>query len=243
MTTNNTLKTVIIVAMEVEAKPIIEQIGMHELSDIFDPRLPMIAYEADQNANIILVTNGKCPVNQCDRIGTQAAAVTAWESIRVLNPDLIISAGTAGGFKQHQTEIGDVYLSNEIKYHNRRAPFPEFEQYLLGNYGIFSTSEIANKLGMKSGLVSSGDSVYAEQDDLKFMTEHGTRCKEMEAAAIAEIAQLANIDMFAIKVITDFVDLEHCPYEQFMKNYRHAIERLKSAVANVLNELYNQALE
>lgn len=65
-----------------------------------------------------------------DRIGSQAATLAAWETIRVFNPDLIISAGTAGGFKNREANIGDVYLSTEaIKYHHRHIPVEHFETF------------------------------------------------------------------------------------------------------------------
>lgn len=39
---------------------------------------------------------------------------------KALKPDLVINAGTAGGFKKHGTAIGDVFISTRVKNHDRR---------------------------------------------------------------------------------------------------------------------------
>lgn len=39
---------------------------------------------------------------------------------QVLKPDLVINAGTAGGFKKHDTAIGDVFISTRVRNHDRR---------------------------------------------------------------------------------------------------------------------------
>jgi 5'-methylthioadenosine nucleosidase len=43
--------------------------------------------------------NGKCAVNGVDNVGTVPASLTAYLAIQALDPDLVISAGTAGGFR------------------------------------------------------------------------------------------------------------------------------------------------
>jgi nucleoside phosphorylase len=51
-----------------------------------------------------------------------------------MNPDIIINAGTAGGFRRKGGEIGDVYISTFMKYHDRRIPIHSFEAYSRGNF-------------------------------------------------------------------------------------------------------------
>lgn len=237
----NITNIVIVVAMEVEAQPIRDNIGMHPLVDAFDRRLPMRAYQANTNPHLHLVVNGTCPQHACDRVGTQAAALTTWESIKRFSPDLLISAGTAGGFKQHGAEIADVYIGSDIKYHNRRAPIPGFTDFLTGDYDKLPlAADLAHAVQCKLGVVSSGDSVYAEHADLAQMQQIDTRCKEMEAAAIAEVAQLAGVPVLAVKVITDFVDSTECTAEQFFCNYQAAVAALAVKVPEILQYLYRQ---
>ena len=40
---------------------------------------------------------------------------------QAIKPDLVINAGTAGGFKKHDTAIGDVFVSTRVKNHDRRC--------------------------------------------------------------------------------------------------------------------------
>lgn len=40
---------------------------------------------------------------------------------QTLKPDIVINAGTAGGFKKHDTAIGDVFISSRVKNHDRRS--------------------------------------------------------------------------------------------------------------------------
>lgn len=59
-----------------------------------------------------------------DNVGTVPAALTAYLAIQALKPDLVISLGTAGGFKSKGGEIGDVYLSTGFANHDRHIPIP-----------------------------------------------------------------------------------------------------------------------
>ena len=58
--------------------------------------------------SVNLVWNGKCAINGVDNVGTVAASLATYLAIQAINPDLVISAGTAGGFKsQVEQEIGE----------------------------------------------------------------------------------------------------------------------------------------
>ncbi|CAN0520241.1 unnamed protein product, partial [Ectocarpus sp. 8 AP-2014] len=74
-----------------------------------------------QGAAINVVTNGKCSRFGVDQIGTVAAGLSTWLSVEAIKPDLVINAGTAGGFKKHDTAIGDVFISTGVKNHDRRC--------------------------------------------------------------------------------------------------------------------------
>lgn len=103
-----------------------------------------------------VVWNGKCVDHGVDNVGTVPASLASYLAILALNPDLVISAGTAGGFQAqvrmhawsaHEeprgsshpnphvyqgAAIGDIYLSNEIINHDRRIPIPGFDKYGIG---------------------------------------------------------------------------------------------------------------
>lgn len=234
---------VLIVAMSLEAKPILAALNMKSVGNLFDSRLPLVAYQPSDYKNITLVSPGICPINKIDRIGTQAAALAAWESIRLLNPDLIINAGTAGGFKRHQANIGDIYVSTEsFKYHHRHIPIKGFENFQVGNFQCVEAPQLAQAIGAKRGIISTGDAVVASSLDNECMQSNNAHCKEMEAAAIAEVAQLCQVPMLAIKVITDFVDVEESTEEQFFNNYKLAIQVLTEKIVSTIDFIVGKKL-
>ena len=59
-----------------------------------------------------------------DNVGTVPAAVTAYLAVHEFKPDLLISMGTAGGFKARGACIGDVFLATGFANHDRRIPIP-----------------------------------------------------------------------------------------------------------------------
>merc|ERR1711939_90959 len=99
----------------------------------------MKAYKGEvSNATVWLVWAGNdIRFNAVNNVGTTASAVSAYASIIEFQPDLVISAGTAGGFKSAGGCIGDVYLSTKCVFHGRRIPAwdgGEYEEYGYGHY-------------------------------------------------------------------------------------------------------------
>ena len=56
------------------------------------------------------------PPYKVDSVGTIGAARTAYAAIHALRPDLVVSAGTAGGFSARGAAIGDLYLATAFRY-------------------------------------------------------------------------------------------------------------------------------
>lgn len=52
---------------------------------------------------VMVVHNGKDKNHAVDNVGTVPAALTSYLAIQAFKPDLVISAGTAGGFKEKVT--------------------------------------------------------------------------------------------------------------------------------------------
>ena len=67
---------------------------------------------------------GKCHMHGVDNVGTVPAAVTAYLAVHEFQPDLLISMGTAGGFRARGAAIGDVFLATGFANHDRRIPIP-----------------------------------------------------------------------------------------------------------------------
>lgn len=54
--------------------------------------------------SVHLVWNGQCSTNLVCNVGTVPAALSAYLAILAFKPDLVISSGTAGGFKAQVRE-------------------------------------------------------------------------------------------------------------------------------------------
>jgi 5'-methylthioadenosine nucleosidase len=120
-----------------------------------------------------------------------------------IQPDLVINAGTAGGFRKRTAEIGDVFLSTSIKHHDRRIPIPGFVEYGRGNHQAHFPENLIKAHGYKSGIITTSNSLdHTEMDDI-IMEENQASVKEMEAASIAWVVEQFQVPFFAVKVITD----------------------------------------
>jgi nucleoside phosphorylase len=117
-------KVAILFAMEQEAAPTIARLGLKPLG-AFAPPLACLAFEgAHAGLAVTVVVNGTDAVFKTANVGTVAAALTAHAVCDRLKPDLLISAGTAGGFKARGGAIGDVYVTSESVNHDRRCGAP-----------------------------------------------------------------------------------------------------------------------
>ena len=64
---------------------------------------------------VALVLPGSDPVHGVNRVGTVPAATTALAALTKFAPDLLLNAGTAGGFAYQGGAIGDVYLCTSLR--------------------------------------------------------------------------------------------------------------------------------
>ena len=59
-----------------------------------------------------------------DNVGTGPAGLTSYLALLTFKPDLLITSGTAGGFKAQGAAIADVFLGTKFINHDRRNPIP-----------------------------------------------------------------------------------------------------------------------
>jgi 5'-methylthioadenosine nucleosidase len=231
----------ILIAMQGEANPIIDKLKMQEDDPQkygFHPLLGIKIYSTTrQEKAIFLVVNGQDAINKVERVGTQAAAITAFTVIEKLKPDTIINAGTAGGLKDSQ--IGDVFVSGgPLVYHDRRITFGNYPAYGRGSFDYVDLPIAASALGLKPGIVSSGSSLDASADDIRLLKEFNADVVDMEAAAIAEIAARLGVRMIALKSITNFIDKNL--HSDFEKNYSLAVGNLAEKAAALIPFILNK---
>jgi len=240
---------VVSIAMEAEAAPLIEHLGLKKNDDVFPSQVPFEAYSGTicgsgaATKQITVITNGKDGVYETgvDNVGTVPAALATFLALQKLSDaDILINAGTCGGFGRKGAEIGDVFLTTAVANHDRRIPIPVFTPYGIGTLSSSSssfTNKIAEQHNFKTGICTTGNSLDATPEDKKIMLDNDASVKDMEAAAIAWSCKLHDIPFLGVKVVTDIVDGDIPTQDEFISNLMTASISLKDAVPKILNSI------
>ena len=108
---------VLVMAMEQEAEPFIQKHNLKlEVSPSpFVPGTPFKAFGGVVGGVAVhLIWTGRDARYNVNNVATTAAAVAVYAAVAFYKEvDLVISAGTAGGFTSVGARIGDVYLSSK----------------------------------------------------------------------------------------------------------------------------------
>lgn len=241
---------VIAIAMEAEAQPLIKHLSLIQNESFFSSnsntnvKTPFLAYQGThESCNITVITNGKDAIHGTgvDNVGTIPAALATYLALDKLNSgtdgkniDLLINAGTCGGFKRMGAEIGDVFLTTSVANHDRRIPIPGFTKYGVGKVESASVESLATEINAKLGVCTTGNSLDAHDIDHHHMSENEASVKDMEAAAIAWSCEMHETPHFGLKVVTDIVDGDKPTQEEFMENLGTAAVSLQGALPKVI---------
>ncbi|XP_021900382.1 5'-methylthioadenosine/S-adenosylhomocysteine nucleosidase 1 [Carica papaya] len=163
---------VIVIAMQTEALPLVKKFNLTEDNDsLFPEAVPWVRYRGTyKDLNVNIIWPGKDLTLGVDSVGTLPASLVTYSSIQAFKPDLIINAGTAGGFKAKGANIGDVFLASDVAFHDRRIPIPVFDLYGVGSRQAFSTPNLLKELNLKVGKLSTGDSLdISPQDEAELL--------------------------------------------------------------------------
>lgn len=197
------------------------------------------------SVEVSVVCSGKCKVHGVDNIGTVPAALMTYLALSELRDpkvDLVISAGTAGGFAARGAEIGDVFCATAFANHDRRIPLPKFDAYGTWKSDAHPAPRLAAALGLKSGPVSTGNSLDWHELDMRAMGESGAAVKDMEASGVAWACSLHGVPLLALKSVTDIVDGGKPAEEEFLANLEKASEALHFALKGALEFVAGKSL-
>lgn len=239
--------------MEAEALPVISGLGLKRDSPpSLPPPAPATTFSgrvsssggdkgasspSSSSVEVSVVCSGKCKVHGVDNIGTVPAALMTYLALSELRDpkvDLVISAGTAGGFRARGAEIGDVFCATAFANHDRRIPLPKFDAYGTWRSDAHPAPRLAAALGLKSGPVSTGNSLDWHELDMRSMSEAGAAVKDMEASGVAWACSLHGVPLLALKSVTDIVDGGKPAEEEFLANLEKASEALHFALKGAL---------
>ena len=250
---------VIIVAMQQEAEPFILRHNLVEnIPSPFHPGSPMVSYsgiisavhEGNVDLAVHLVWNGRCKIHKVNHVATTAAAICTYAAITHFKPDIVISAGTAGGFSELGARIGDVYMSTKCVFHGRRIPVAltnsndkgYLEEYGFGHFRSPPLPILAKTVRVKQGVISTSDSLDFTETDLQLLRSEGAVAKEMEAASVAWVCQQLYTQFFALKSITDLVDGPQRSEDEFYQNLELASHALQEKLSSLLQHLAGTSL-
>lgn len=228
-------RVLLVVAMNAEAHPLVRALELKE-EGVFNPPARCESYVGRRGGmEVRVVTCGTCATHGVDNCGTVPAALTTYLAMEKYRPDLVLNVGTAGGFMQEGGCIGDVYLANATAHHDRRIPLPGFDKYGVGHHELMDAKALRQKLGLKPGVVTTGNSLDAVEMDLQLMKKNGAHVKDMECAAIAWSAHLFCTPLIVIKAVTDLVDGGRPTQEEFLENLHTAANALQTKVMEALD--------
>ncbi|KAK4437695.1 5'-methylthioadenosine/S-adenosylhomocysteine nucleosidase 2 [Sesamum alatum] len=226
-----------IIAMQKEASPLVDKFQLAEQSDsLFPEGVPWMRYSGKyKDLNINILCTGKDKTLGVDSVGTVSASLLTYASVQALQPDLIINAGTAGGFKAKGASIGDVYLVSNVAFHDRRIPVPVLDLYGVGSRQAFPTPNLERELKLKVGKLSTGDSLDMTPQDAALILANSATLKDMEGAAVAYVADLLKVPVIFLKGVTDIVDGNKPTSEEYLQNLAAVVAALAKAVTKVVD--------
>ena len=224
----------VVIAMEAEAAPVRAALALDGDGDRLHPAFPARLW---RGSTVAVAVNGADPRFGVDSIASQPAVTTTLHAVEAVQPSIVVSAGTAGGFEVRGGAIGSTYLADRCVFHDRRVSIPGFDRYGDGDYPVADLGDVAARLGFETGTVTTGNALDAPDEDMTKM--HGTDAvaKDMEAAAVAWTCERLGVPFTALKVITDLVDHHEEAAEQFSRNLRRATARLADAVPALIEAL------
>lgn len=228
---------VFIIAMQTEALPVVNRFQLTEdTNSLFPQGVPWVHYYGTyKDLNINVIWPGKDPTLGVDSIGTVSSSLVTYAAIQALKPDLIINAGTAGGFKAKGASIGDVFIISDCAFHDRRIPIPVYDLFGVGSRKAFETPNLVKELNLKVGKLSTGDSLDMTQQDEASIIANDATVKDMEGAAIAYVADMLKVPAIFVKAVTDLVDGDKPTAEEFLQNLAAVTAALDEAVEKVIN--------
>ena len=236
-----THSVVIVIAMEAEAMPFVNSLQLQKQDNFFPPQTPFDAFTGTHgDCQLTVVTNGKDDVYETgvDNCGTVPAAMVTFLALQKLpTTNLVLNAGTCGGFARKGAAIGNVFLTTAVAHHDRRIPIPEFQGYGIGRLESVMAHKLADAHGYKMGVCTTGNSLDATEEDHLHMENNDASVKDMEAAAVAWSTHMFKVPYLGVKVVTDIVDGDRPTQDEFLENLHTAAASLQDALPKIIDHV------
>lgn len=211
---------VFVIAMESEAKPVIDNMTEVQYSEIHGRK----------------VVNGKlcgekCAVVICGVGKVNAAAGTQY-AIDCLNADKIINIGVAGGLNDG-TRVAEIYAINEcVQYDFDLVAINGTPMGTLNEYDTpYLPIAVARNYSKKK--LGTGDRFNDDIADYELLTKTlKADIRDMEGGAIAHVCRHANIPCYMFKAISDVAG-SGATGEQFVNNLNKCTVKLGEQICTI----------
>lgn len=232
----------IVMAMGAEAAPVVAAFGARPVAvPAGRPHQWYVASRA--GAKVIVAVNGRDARFGVDGVGPEPAVLNTVATVERFRPDLVVSAGTSGGWVARGGEIGKVYLSYpHVVRHDRRIDLDGFREFGVGRFPVVPMRGVAAAIGAEPGVVTTGGSLDETPEDAHRMADLDARSKEMEAASVAWVCETLGVPFVALKTITDLADVEHPTAAQFEENLHTASARLTEHLLRFVDSVAGREL-
>lgn len=231
-------KALIIMAMRGEAEPIARRLNLSVATQPLTP-LPILWREGEyRGLHVGMAMNGVDTATQMDLIGTQAATLTTQAAIAHFKPSVVLNFGTCGALSARGAQVGDLFMvTDRVWFHTRRIPLPGWDRYGLGGHKTAGSPELALRLGLKAGVLSTTDSLDFAPVDREMFAKVNADVADMEGAAIAWVSEIHGLPFYSIKGVTDLMDLDEKAGDQFQANFDRLVESISEAAIRLISEL------
>jgi nucleoside phosphorylase len=235
-------RILVVMAMRAEATPVVETFGARPV--------PVPAGRSHEwhlatggPATVVIAVNGVDPRFGVDGIGPEPAVMNTIAAVDRFRPDLVVSAGTAGGWQARGGAIGKAYLSYpHVVRHDRRIDIDGFREYGIGRFPVVPMRGAAVDIGAEPGVVTTGGALDETAEDIEVMLQLDARAKEMEAASVAWVCEMSGVPFVALKTITDLADAPHPTADQFLANLHTASARLTEHLVRFVDRVAGRDL-
>lgn len=139
----------------------------------------------------------------CGGIGPAAARQAAQAVCEFYRPRILVSTGYAGGLSPEH-RVGDVLVASAVidVLHNRNYPGRGYDGVLVSSPGIADAAEKA-----------------------ALHTQYAADAVDLEAGAVAQVAEERGLEFYAVKVISDESSTALPPFARFIEHGRFQTRR------------------
>lgn len=229
---------VIIVVVAKEIRPIVDQFQLKECLETtakFDGLARAKRGKIGQ-LEVTCLRVAESAIFQKHNSGYSQVSAIAALIRKEIDPDLVISYGSAGGVKELGIEIGDVVCPTSAIFMDRLRCRNQ-NAFYWGLYGGVPVPcpNILSKFELASGPVGSKIGYVVNPIQEKIMDKLGVVCLDMESASICQILNQTEVPLLILKVVTNGVYPHDTPRMEM--EYKENISDASSEGAKTLSKI------